>query len=41
MGKEGKAREQLKEIIQLPITDHQDKEIKEVAEKELQKLAKR
>jgi tetratricopeptide (TPR) repeat protein len=41
MGKEGKATEQLKEIIQLPITDHQDKEIKEVAEKELQKLAKR
>ncbi|HWP90760.1 MAG TPA: hypothetical protein VNN20_00980 [Thermodesulfobacteriota bacterium] len=41
MGKEVKATEQLKEIIHLPITDHQDKEIKEVAEKELQKLAKR
>lgn len=41
MGKENKATEQFKEILRLPITDHQDKEIKEVAEKELQKLAKK
>jgi len=41
MGEEEKAAEQLKEILELPIADHQDKAIKEESEKELQRLAKR
>ncbi|MBI2487324.1 MAG: hypothetical protein HYW01_10265 [Deltaproteobacteria bacterium] len=41
MGEEDKVAEQLKEIIDLPILDHQDKTIKAEAKKELQRLVKR
>lgn len=41
MGKEEKVTEELREILELPIADHQDKAIKEEAEKELRRLAKR
>lgn len=41
MDEEDEVAEQLKEIIALPIMDHQDKPIKEEAEKELRRLVKR
>lgn len=41
IGEGDKVAEQLKEIIDLPIVDHQDKMIKAEAKKELQRLAKR
>ncbi len=40
IGEGDKVAEQLKEIIDLPIVDHQDKMIKAEAKKELQRLAK-
>jgi hypothetical protein len=41
MGEEDKAIEHLKKVIELPIFDHQDTEIKAEAEKELTRLVKR
>lgn len=41
MGEEDKVAEQLKEVLDLPVLDHQDQAIKAEAEKELRRLAKR
>ncbi|MGH7888916.1 MAG: tetratricopeptide repeat protein, partial [Thermodesulfobacteriota bacterium] len=41
MGEEDKVAGELKEILALPIADHQDKAIKQEAQRELQRLVKR